>query len=186
MMTFTWNYENSLATKEGLTSKGISFLSKMEALGILPDVSHLSKAGFYDVYRYSTKPFVASHSNAVSLCNHKRNLSDDMIRKIAEKGGVIGVNFYGVFLENEPENGIYYSKVNRIADHIMHMIHVGGISCVGLGTDFDGFNGSVEITDCSQMFLLIQELKSRNLTESEIEAVCYRNIINVYKETFKK
>ena len=57
---------------------------------------------------------------------------------------------------------------------------------MGLGTDFDVFNGSVEITDCYEMSLLIQELKSRNLTESEIEAVCYRNIINVYKETFKK
>lgn len=186
MMTFTWNYENSLATKEGLTDKGISFLSKMEKLGILPDVSHLSNAGFYDVVRYSTKPFVASHSNAAALCNHRRNLSDDMIRKIAEKGGIIGVNFYGLFLENESENGTCQSRVKKIADHILHMIHVGGLSCVGLGTDFDGFIGMSEIADCSQLFLLEKELKRRNLTEREIESICYKNVFNLYKETFKK
>ena len=80
MMTFTWNYENSLGTKEGLTNKGIAFLERMEELGIVPDVSHLSEAGFYDVCRYGKRPFVASHSNAAALCGHKRNLSDDMIR----------------------------------------------------------------------------------------------------------
>lgn len=185
MMTFTWNYDNSLATKEGLTKKGVGFLKKMEELGILPDVSHLPPAGFYDVCRYSTKPFVASHSNAAALCNHRRNLSDDMIRKIAEKGGVIGVNFYGLFLENESENGTCQSRVKKIADHILHMIHVGGLSCVGLGTDFDGFIGMSEIADCSQLFLLEKELKRRNLTEREIDAICYQNVMNLYKESFR-
>ena len=185
MMTFCWNYDNSLATKAGLTEKGISFLAKMEKLGMIPDVSHLSEAGFYDVFRYAKKPFVASHSNAATLCGHKRNLSDDMIRKIAEKGGVIGINFYGLFLENKPRNGVYYSKVSRIADHIFHMIQVGGISCVGLGSDFDGFSGESELTDCSKLYLLERELKKRGILESELDAVFYKNILNLYQETLR-
>lgn len=184
MMTFTWNYENTLGTKKGLTKKGVFFLEKMEELGILPDVSHLSEAGFYDVYRYSKGPFAASHSSAYSLCTHERNLKDDMIRKIAERGGVIGVNFYGLFLEETPEDGVYYSRVSRIADHILHMISVGGIACVALGADFDGMDDRLEISDCSKMDLLVRELQKRGLRMAEIEAIMYRNIWNLYREVF--
>lgn len=182
MMTFTWNYENSLGNQDGLTRVGIAFLERMEELGILPDVSHLSEAGFYDVYRYGKEPFVASHSNAAALCSHKRNLSDDMIRKIAERGGVIGVNFYGLFLEEEAENGIYYSRVRRIADHILHMIDLGGLGCVGLGSDFDGIDQNLELTDCSKMELLVGELQKKGLSMDAIEAVMYRNVLDLYKE----
>ena len=185
MMTFTWNYENSLGTKDGLTAKGIAFLEQMEDLGMLPDVSHLSEAGFYDVWRYSRKPFVASHSNAAALCGHKRNLSDDMIRKIAERDGVVGVNYYGLFLEEKSRNGIYYSRVERIADHICHIRNVGGTACVGLGSDFDGIDTNLELSDCSKMGLLEWELKKRGFRESEIEDVFYRNVMRIYKESFK-
>ncbi len=181
MMTFTWNYDNSLGTKDGLTKRGITFLENMERLGILPDVSHLSEAGFYDVCRYSTKPFVASHSNAAALCGHKRNLTDTMIRMLAERGGIIGVNYYGLFLE-EPKNGISCGRVQRIADHILHMIQIGGISCVGLGSDFDGFDGRLELSDCSKIELLETELRRRGLKNSEIEAVFYQNVLRIYKE----
>ena len=185
MMTFTWNYENSLGNKEGLTRKGIAFLERMEELGIVADVSHLSEAGFYDVCRYARKPFVASHSNAAALCGHKRNLSDDMIRKIAEKGGVIGVNYYGLFLVEKPENGIYYSRVERIADHICHIRKVGGAESVGLGSDFDGIDRNLELSDCSKMGLLEEELKRRGFHEREIEEIFYRNVLRIYKESFK-
>lgn len=184
MMTFTWNYDNLLGNGEGLTEQGVAFLEKMESLGMLPDVSHLSEAGFYDVCRYGRKPFVASHSNAAALCGHKRNLKDDMIQKIAERGGVIGVNYYGLFLSDEPENGFYYSRVSRIAEHILHLIHVGGISCVGLGSDFDGIDDNLELQDCSKMELLEWELKKKGLKESEIESVFYKNVLNLYREVF--
>lgn len=184
MMTFTWNYDNSLGNEKGLTELGIAFLEEMESLGMLPDVSHLSEAGFYDVYRYGRRPFVASHSNAAALCGHKRNLKDDMIQKIAERGGVIGINYYGLFLSDEPENGIYYSRVSRIAEHILYLMHVGGISCVGLGSDFDGIDDNLELQDCSKMELLEWELKKKGLKESEIEAVFYKNVLNLYREVF--
>lgn len=182
MMTFTWNYDNSLGARDGLTELGIAFLEKMEEIGIIPDVSHLSERGFYDVCRYGRRPFVASHSNAAELCPHARNLSDDMIQKVAERGGVIGVNFYGLFLEEGTGKERCYGRVARIADHILHMIQVGGISCAGLGTDFDGFAGDTEISDCSKMWLLERELKKRGLSASEREAVFYKNVLRVYRE----
>ena len=205
MMTFTWNYKNSLGSpatelplgvecgglrciewqmrkETGLTEQGIAFLEKMEQLGIIPDVSHLSAEGFYDVCRYSKKPFVASHSDAAALCGHKRNLTDDMIREIAKRGGVIGINYYGRFLEERGEHGIYYSRVSRIADHILHMIRVGGIACVGLGADFDGMDDNLEMEDCSKMVLLWEELRKRGLSEEEVEAVFYRNVWELYRE----
>lgn len=214
MMTFTWNYRNSLGTpaselflssadsdsdrraerigarysgeenSRGLSELGIAFLEKMDALGILADVSHLSEEGFYDICRYAKKPFVASHSNARALCGHKRNLTDDMIRKIAEMGGVVGVNYYGRFLDDKTESGIYFSRISRIADHVLHMIRVGGIACVGLGSDFDGIDDNLELSDCSKMERLWEELKKRGLSEDEREAVCFRNVWNLYQEAF--
>ena len=196
MMTFTWNYENSLAAKDGLTEKGIAFLEKMEDLGIVPDVSHLCDAGFYDVCRYSTKPFAASHSNARALCRHKRNLTDDMIRKIAEKGGVIGINYYSLFLEDtalydlkeKAENNTYYkgySRVKRIADHILYIRKKGGNACAALGSDFDGIDCGLEMKDCSQIELLEWELKKCGLKEREIEDIFYRNVLRIYKDCWK-
>lgn len=197
MMTFTWNYQNSLGSpaaegflkdradsreNRGLTEKGIAFLEKMETLGIIADVSHLSPEGFYDVCKYSKKPFVASHSDAKELCRHKRNLSDDMIRSIAECGGIIGINYYGQFLNDIPKDGKYFSRVEDIAAHILHMIKVGGIACVGLGSDFDGMDDCLEMKDCSYMKFLYTQLKRRGLSESEIEAVFYKNVCNLYKE----
>ena len=194
MMTFTWNHVNSLAVTEGLTEKGIAFLEKMENLGIVADVSHLWDVGFYDVYRHSTKPFVASHSNARALCRHKRNLTDDMIRKIAEKGGVIGINYYSLFLEpiscsdpkeKEKISKYYNSRIERIADHIFYIRQIGGSNCVALGSDFDGIDCELEMQDCSRIEMLEWELRKRGLTEREVEDIFYRNVLRVYKECWK-
>lgn len=117
MMTLCWNYENDLATPAspisegekpqstrpdpslpGLKEKGVLIVEAMESLGMIPDVSHLSDAGFYDVCRICRKPFVASHSNARAICNHARNLSDDMLRQLGEHGGVAGLNYFPEFI----------------------------------------------------------------------------------------
>lgn len=112
MMTLTWNFPNEIGypnyrsekewnipdTKNGLTEFGIQLVEEMEHLGMIVDVSHLSDAGFYDALNHTKKPFVASHSNARSVCPHVRNMTDDMIRKLAERGGVIGLNYHSKFL----------------------------------------------------------------------------------------
>ena len=197
MMTLTWNYPNELAypnlfTKEkdskgfflfdnsqGLTQKGFAFIERMEELGMIIDVSHLSDQGFWDIAKHTQKPFVASHSNARALCGHARNLTDDMIKTIADRGGVIGLNFYGLFLNESADD---FSNVKRMAEHARHIINVGGSECLGLGSDFDGIDGRLEMEDCSQMEKLIAELEKQHFTIGEIEKIVYKNTLNVYKE----
>lgn len=192
MMTFTWNYPNRLGfpgepaathLAQGLTSKGVAFLEKMEDLGIIPDVSHLSDAGIRDVCRLAKKPFCASHSNARSLCHRGRNLPDELICSIANHGGVIGANYYGPFLSQTPNVlGCYYGYVSDIVLHIRHIINVGGIDCIGLGSDFDGIDANLELKNCSYMELLAQELKKNGFHESEIDKIFYQNVLALYQE----
>ena len=204
MMTLTWNYPNELASpnlfiksaekgstlkndegfslfdsSKGLTEKGFFFIQRMEELGMIIDVSHLSDAGFWDIVQHTKKPFVASHSNARALCGHCRNLTDDMIRAVAGRGGVIGLNFYGCFL-NETNDS--HSRVARMAAHARHMLNVGGSGCLGLGSDFDGISGELEIQDCSQMQKLVDGLERAHFTGTEIENILWRNVMRVYRE----
>lgn len=197
MMTLTWNEPNELAFPnilsqerdskgfslfdgtKGLTQKGFAFTERMEELGMIIDVSHLSDAGFWDVANHTKRPFVASHSNARALCRHARNLTDGMIRVIAERGGVIGLNFYGCFLNECSRN---YSTADRLAEHARHMINIGGSECLGLGTDFDGMDGWLEIENCSQMHKLTEALERQHFTEEQIDKILYRNVLKVYRE----
>lgn len=194
MMTLTWNYPNELGypnhikerlpdTVNGLTQTGILFLREMERMGMIIDVSHLSDAGIYDVFRYTTRPFVASHSNARTLCSHPRNLTDDMIRKLAQRGGVIGINFYASFLQKEKsDQQLSHSYCYDIVTHMKHMKKIGGVDCIGLGTDFDGIESIVEMKDCSGMEMLAGEMKRQGFLTSEIEGVFHKNVLRIYQE----
>ncbi len=110
--------------------------------------------------RFAKKPFCASHSNARSLCHRGRNLPDELIRGIAKRGGVIGANYYGPFLTATPDVlGRFYGYASDIAAHIRHIADVGGIDCIGLGSDFDGIDNNLELKNCGSMRLLEQALK---------------------------
>ncbi len=199
MMTLTWNYENELGapatpgerrngggknvSSGGLTSIGEAFVAEMENLGIIPDVSHLSDRGFYDLLRVSKRPFVASHSNARAICSHGRNLTDDMIRSIAKRGGCIGLNFYEDFivpqnLEKKGEEII----LEILTKHAVHMANVGGIGVLGLGSDFDGIPTNLEISGAERMEFVWCALKKGGFTERELDAVFYKNVLRVYRE----
>lgn len=195
MMTFTWNYENSLAwpgregglpeTEKGLKERGFEILEEMESLGMIVDVAHLSDAGIWDVLRTAKKPFVASHSNARSLASHSRNLTDEMIRAIAEKGGVIGINYYCNFLEDIPEGGRQISRISRMVEHMKHIRQVGGAGCIGLGSDFDGIYGEVEIGNSAGLPRLAEAMESAGFTAGEVEAVFHGNVLRLYREVLK-
>lgn len=204
MMTLTWNFQNELGypnrmevleaadhamprcvpdTEHGLTGTGIAFVQEMERLGMIIDVSHLNDAGIWDVFRYTKKPFVASHSNARALASHPRNLTDEMIRALAERGGVAGINFCAAFLR-DAKDGIEatHSYCSDMVAHMKHMKQIGGIGCIGLGTDFDGIGSIVEMGDCSGMQMLAEEMERQGFSGSEIEAVFSGNVLRVYKE----
>ncbi len=192
LMTLTWNYENSLAwpgkgggvpeTERGLKQRGFEILEEMESLGMIVDVSHLSDAGILDVLKAAKKPFVASHSDARSLASHSRNLTDEMIRGIAEKGGVIGINYCCSFLEDIPEGQKPVSRIARIIDHMKHIRQVGGIGCLGLGSDYDGITGELELPTAAALPRLAEAMEEAGFTASEVEDVFYRNVLGLYRE----
>ncbi|MGG7160568.1 dipeptidase [Clostridium baratii] len=185
MLTLTWNYENSIGypnvnfkyKDKGLKEKGIEIVNEMERVGIIPDCSHLSDGGFYDLSKICKKPFIATHSNARAIKNHPRNLTDDMIKILSNKGGVMGLNFCSDFVA---EDGI--TKVSKIAKHAKHIKNIGGIDVLSIGSDFDGIENEVEIKDTSEMDKLYYGLKKEGFSDDDIEKVFYKNIIRVLKE----
>jgi len=200
MITLTWNYENGVGfpnftmpsdgekpnfknpnTKDGLTDYGIQMVQEMERLGMIIDVSHLSDAGFYDVLKYTKAPFVASHSNARSVTDHCRNLTDDMIEKLANRGGVTGINFASGFLNETAD----LSYVKDMVKHIKHIVSIGGIDCVGLGTDFDGISQNLEVKDASMMHMIEKALRQEGFREEDIEKIFYKNVLRVVKAVLK-
>ena len=192
LMTLTWNDPNCFGQnhskdpekmKMGLTEFGKEAITYMNELGMIVDVSHLSDGGFYDVAQITKKPFVASHSNCRELSPATRNLTDDMIRILAEKGGVAGINFEPSFVNASVDN--HHCTVARLCDHIEHLRQVGGEDCVGIGTDFDGISGTYEIEECNKMHLLFEEMERRNYGYSFIEKVAHKNVERVIKESMK-
>ncbi len=200
MIALTWNYPNSIGypnfnnnetlnryemlrvinTKDGLTDFGKEYIKKCNELGIIIDVSHLSDKGFMDVINLSTKPIVASHSNARQVCDVARNLSDEMILKLHKNGGVMGMNYCDDFIDNN-SNG----SVNNIIKHIDHIKELGCIDNIGLGSDFDGIAKRKEMSDCSQIHLLTDSLVKHGYSNEEIEKICYKNVLRVYQEVLK-
>lgn len=188
ILTITWNYKNQLGypnknytyRDKSLTEKGIEIIEKCEDLGIIPDSSHLSDAGFYDLIKVCKKPFIASHSNARAITNHPRNLDDHMIKLLAEKGGIMGINFCSDFLGTKS-----VSSIEDMILHIKHIKNIGGIDVIALGSDFDGIENEVEIKNSSEFNKLYSGLKNNNFSEIEIEKIFYKNVIRVFKETLK-
>lgn len=125
-------------------------------------------------------PFVASHSNCRALAPATRNLTDAMIRELAECGGVAGLNLEPIFLNEDEMDKV--SRIERICDHAMHLIDRGGIECVGLGTDFDGISGEFEISDCTKLPLLFDALRKRGLSEDAVEQIAYQNTARVIRD----
>lgn len=184
-ITLTWNHPNEIGypnfheeyRDKGLTEFGIELVHEMNRLGMLIDVSHLSDKGFYDVARESQKPFIASHSNARAVKDHPRNLTDDMIKVLAECGGVMGINFERSFI-GDKEN----ARMEDIIRHIKHIKSVGGIEVIALGSDYDGSNPVSEVGDIGQIDKLAYSLKDNGFTEEEIDKIFYKNALRVIKD----
>lgn len=186
LISLTWNHENCFGApnsrersvmEKGLTTFGKEAVRYMNELGMLIDVSHLSDGGFYEALELTKKPLLASHSNARAICPHPRNLTDDMIRRLSETGGVAGVNFYGPFLQ--PDARTENSTLEALTAHITYMFRLGGEDFPALGTDFDGISGKVEINSPLLMQKLFEHLKKQGFTERQIEKLAYKNALRV-------
>lgn len=183
-LTLTWNRRNELGDgaleteNRGLTGFGRQVVREMNALGMLVDVSHLGPAGVREVLCISEKPVIASHSNCHALCPHPRNLTDAQIRGIAAGGGVIGVTFVPGFVDPEAPS------LEKLLDHIEHLARVGGPACIGIGSDFDGFEGALPgLADAGEMVNLTAGLLRRGYDEKAVEMFLGGNLLRVLRET---
>ena len=149
----------------------------MQDLGIVVDCSHLNDAGTEQLGDILDVPFVASHSNAREVTAHTRNLPDNLIKLIANKGGVIGLNFAQSFLGISP-----VSRIEDIVKHGLYLINKGGEDVVALGTDFDGIKPNTEIKDASEMYRLYDAFKEAGLSVEQCEKLFWKNADRLLKE----
>lgn len=203
----TWNEKNMLGSgawetsSSGLTEAGKKAIKKMNKLGMVVDVAHTNEKTFWDIYEICEKPFIASHSNAKALCNVPRNLTDEQIKAIAEKRGVIGINAYAGFVKEcaysspVPVENIDVSKnptLSDFANHIDYMVSLVGIDYVGLGFDFceylaDEYIEAIPkgLENASKAQNIIEELRKRGYSEKDIEKIAYKNFMRVIEENLK-
>ncbi len=184
-IALTWNHKNRLGypamgrSNKGLTDLGKEIVAEMARLGMAVDVSHLNDAGIDDVLKLSRKGRapLASHSNARSVRNHPRNLSDRHIRAIAGMGGFIGVNFYSPFL------GPGAPDIDKVIEHIEHIGSTGSWKCVGLGSDFDGMELPAEgLETCERFEALLGALLKRGHSEAVVADIAGGNYIRYIRQ----
>ena len=183
MMGLTWNNSNGLAdgalesTHGGLTPVGRAVLQWMQDVGMVVDVSHLSEKSFWDVLAATHGPIVATHSNAAGLTSHQRNLTDDQLRAMAERGGVVGVNFVPAFLGG--------ASLAQVLEHVTYLVSLIGANGVALGSDFDGFTGRVNgLEDVSRLPALTAALLGRSYEPETIRKILGENALRVFGEVW--
>lgn len=178
-----------------LSRFGEKVIDAMCDLGIIPDLSHTSEKGFWDVLRRSKKPVIASHSCAYTLCAALRNLKDDQLKALGDSGGVVGVNFASSFLseayrESYERNGRSTHNLaappvplSIVADHIDHMVAMAGEDCIAIGSDFDGVSAVPDGVSGSGFYPVLEtELRARGYSEARIEKIFNANFIRLLKE----
>ena len=185
-MTLTWSNRNDIAdgineetTGSGLTLFGKQVVAEMNRLGMLVDVSHISTAGFWSVIETSTKPIIATHSNAKSLCSHPRNLNDEQIKALAQNGGLAGITFAGQFLEEDWSNAC----IESVYKHIDYMLNlIGNDDHIGFGSDFDGISHPPYNIQGVQDYKPLIEYLSKYYSDETINKITYQNVINLLQK----
>lgn len=180
-----WNQRNDIAdgvgeirAKGGLTNFGVSAIKEMNRLGIIIDVSHLTKPGFWDVIAESSAPIIASHSNAEAVCNHPRNLDDEQIKALAKNGGVMGMNFCPPFVSKNEQ-----ATLADMLDHVDHIVRLVGPDHVGIGSDFDGIGSTpVGLENAAMMPNFTKGLVARGYSDSDILKILGGNYMRVFRQ----
>lgn len=185
-MTLTWSNRNDIAdgineeaTGSGLTLFGKQVVAEMNRLGMLVDVSHISTTGFWSVIETSTKPIIATHSNAKSLCSHPRNLNDEQIKALAQNGGLAGITFAGQFLEEDWRNAC----IESVYKHIDYMLNlIGNDDHIGFGSDFDGISHPPYNIQGVQDYKPLIEYLSKYYSDETINKITHQNVINLLQK----
>ena len=176
--TLGWNESNPLTgsnqTGGGFTELGKAYVRQAQSLGILVDVSHISDEGFWDIMKITQAPVIASHSNSRALCNHSRNLTDDMFRAIRDSGGVAGINQFADFLGQKP-------TLDTVCDHIFHFMELDPEGKhIALGGDLDGCEALAEGFEGVQSYdALADRLIARGLDAATVQNIYWNNALGV-------
>ncbi|HUV54916.1 MAG TPA: dipeptidase [Candidatus Krumholzibacteriaceae bacterium] len=164
-------------TGGGLSELGIQAVEELNRLGMIVDVSHINDEGFWDVLDLTKHPVIASHSNSRAVCSHPRNMTDEMIVALAENGGVMGMNFAPSFVHPEQ------ATLQRVVDHIDHIVDLVGPDHVGLGSDLDGIPSTpVGLEDVTKMPRITEELVNREYSEVDIKKILGGNHLRLMKK----
>lgn len=215
---------DTVRTWNGLSPFGEEVVREMNRVGIMVDVSHISDSAFYDVMQITAAPVIASHSSCRAFVpGFERNMNDDMIKRLADNGGVIQINFGSTFVDDEAreksdvvrdhlgqwmaDNNLTfqdsaaqayaksymqenptYSTVQKVADHVDHVVQLVGVEHVAFGSDFDGVGDTLPtgLKDASEYPNLIAELLKRGYSDEDIEKICYQNVFRVWNAVQQK
>jgi len=171
----TW-MGNGVGERTGgrLTKFGVQVVEEAERLRILIDVAHLSESCFWDLVDISEKPIIDSHANAKAVCPHIRNLDDDQLKALSDTGGVVGVTFVPSFVDEKKPT------LDKLLDHIDHIVEVAGTEHVGIGSDFDG--GGTLLRDATEMAKITLSLAARGYSYHEIRKILGENNLRLIKE----
>lgn len=161
----------------GLSDFGRLVVSEMNRVGMMIDLSHAAESTFWQVIEHSEKPVVCSHSSCRAMCNHSRNLTDEQIKAVADKGGVVQVTMYEGFLCEEGN-----ATLADFIAHLEHAISVAGIDHVGIGTDFDGDGAVIGCSSASQLLNVTRELLRKGYDEDALEKIWGSNWLRVMEE----
>ena len=184
------------SSRDGLTGFGRDLVRACEALGVIVDLAHINPAGFEEIIALTSKPIIVSHTNARKYYDIERNISDEQIKMVGEKHGVIGVN--AVLVSPRKEE----ATLDRYVDHIEHIARLIGIDAVGIGFDFFEFiyrqwpesaqqelaakftkpHFLPDLTNHSHARNLTHKLIERGFSDEEIEKILYRNWLRIFKE----
>lgn len=183
-MTLCHNGDNDIcdsargnAEHGGLSQFGEKVVQEMNRLGIMVDMSHAAESSFYDALEVSQKPIVCSHSSARALCNHPRNLTDEQMKALAQKGGVAQVTMYNGFLRTDGQ-----ATILDAVEHLSHMVNIMGIEHVGIGTDFDGDGGVPGMANASEVINFTRRLLRERYSEEQIQMIWGGNFLRVMEQ----
>ena len=183
-MTLCHNGDNDICdsakgctTHNGVSKFGQEVIHDMNRLGIMVDLSHASEKSFYDALELSEQPIVCSHSSCRALCDHPRNLTDEQMRALAAKGGVMQVTLYNGFLVKDGE-----ATIKDAMCHLEHAIDVMGIDHVGIGTDFDGDGGILGLANSAELIQFTRQLMVRRFSEQDIQKIWGGNFLRVMQQ----
>lgn len=183
----TWNYANWAADgvmeprKGGFTIKGKRMLKEMENMGMIMDVSHLSVKGFWELAETTKVPFMASHSNAIELCPHPRNLSKEQIQAIIERNGRIGITFVPYFVDSRSP-----VRIDRLLKHIDYVCSLGGELNVGFGSDFDGIDQWIQGLENAAGYENLIEALCKQYSEAQVQRFLHGNWQRFLQRTLPK